>query len=219
VVKPRNDPIVRITLSSGVEVTVRIGLIKPKGVKEPKIVKRDENGDLILRKRMTDTGEMFNKFSWVNVDMNGNPYEPEKITDYEVLSDGTEVVLKYPPRTQSLKFKEKLPVTYAGRLLPKQMYEIYSEDMDTIMALYEELEYAIDNDIMYYVSPFVWKAKTKKQYYALFMPYRTKDDKFGWTMTTCEGSIEYKHAMEIDLDIEEKTELKTIGSLEALLEI
>jgi len=216
-VRGRNDPTLRITLSTGEEIEVKVGLMKPKGVKKVKTLNRDENGDLVTKKRQTDMGEVFNKFSYINVDMNGEPYEPEKIITYEVHPDGSEELLSFPPRTQSVKFKQKLPATYAGRLMQHKMYEIYSNDPDTVRKLYDELEKAIGKDIVYYVAPFIWVKGSKKQYHALFTPYVTADDKFGWTMTTCEGSLEYKHSMEIAIEIEERTELKTIESLETLL--
>jgi hypothetical protein len=212
-----------ITTVSGKLVDVKIEKVKPIGAKEPTIIERNENGDLILKKRKTDTGVVFDAFKWITVDINGKEYAPKKINKFEVV-DNKEVEVVFPPKTKRIAFSmdSVIPITYLGRLLPESQYEVFAVDSASIPALYEDIERAINADVAYYVNPFTWKSDTKKQYFAIFIPYITEDHKFGFTLMTSEGKIELHHAMEMPSGLTDKKDvkvIKTIGNLASLLEV
>lgn len=212
-----------ITTTSGKLVDVKIEKVKPIGAKEPTIVERNENNELILKKRKTDTGIVFDAFKWITVDASGKEYVPKKINKFEITEDGKEIEVVFPPKTKRITFSmdSVIPITYLGRLLPESQYEVFAIDSASIPAIYEDIEKAINADVAYYVNPFTWKSDTKKQYYAVFIPY-IDGGKFGFTLMTSEGKIELHHAMEMPSGLDTKKDVKvvkTIGNLASLLEV
>lgn len=211
-----------VRLTDGTVVDCKLHKVKPRGINRPVIVERDEEGEIIFKKRKTDTGVVFDKFKWIKVDANGSEYKPKKINKYQVLEDGSEELIKFPEATKSVSFsfRSVLPATYVGRLLPVSQYELVATEPEAVEALYYEMERLLEKDVAFYASPFVWKKGSLEQYHAIFQPYNMGDGKFGWSMFTSQGRIEYEHTMDLAGASEDAGEaIRTLEPLAGLITV
>jgi len=208
-----------VRLTNGEVVDVKLHKVKATGVQKPVVVERDQDGEIIFKKRRTDTGVVFDKFQWIKVNANGEEYKPKKINKFQVLEDGSEELIKFPEATKRVTFSfgSVLPATYVGRLLPIAQYELVATEAEGIEALYYEMERLIEKgDLAFYTSPFIWKKGSTEQYISIFQPY-IHEDRFGWLMFTSQGKITYEHTMKVESG--EETEAKTLQTLTPLTEL
>lgn len=209
-----------IVLPDGNIAEVKISKLAPEGVKKPAIVTRTEDGKLVLKKRKTNTGLVFDSFNYIEVDGEGNVLpKGTKFVDYEVLENGEEVLVSPPNKTKVVKFDKTLPLTYINRLLQSSLYEVYAEDVETQLLLGHALEKAIDTDIAYYHENFTWKGDSYTQYHAIFTPNRLPDGRYNWLLMTTQGKTKFAHLMSPQkAPVVEAKKIESLATIASLIE-
>lgn len=205
-------------LVNGKPIEINATKVTPSGVYEPKLVRRDKDGNLVIKKRKTEIGDIFEKFNYIWVDENDNEISPEGIKEYEVDEDGNEHLISLFSKTNIVEFNNTLPASFKDVLLQEGLYTIYSTDQENIKILEELLVDAMVKNIIYYKEGFVWK-KGVTQYHAIFYPYRHPNGSFAWMLMTTRGKANLKGLMKVEKEEQpEGKKLETLQSLASLIE-
>jgi len=207
-----------IQLSNGKVVGVSVKKIKVE-VNEPTIIKRDEKGREVFKKRETNFGQIFDKFRWVTVDVEGNKIAPKNVRDYLVQEDGSEILVKPKTKTKIVLFNQDnmFPANYVQLMLPEGIYEVFSNDDEVIRELIEEAEKCFEKDVCYFVDGFTWR-KGYKEYFAILQPLKIGNGVL-WRLITTRGRIQYQNVMEIKEEEEKAITIKTLPSITKVLGI
>ena len=218
-----------ITLPDGTVINAKSSKVKTENlVEKPAIIQKTEKDEPVRTIRRTESGIDFEKFNWVTQieqeieNPEGESFKgwvdvtkADVIKDYAINPETNELELVKPfDRTTqvNLSYSMTLPVTYAGKLLQHELYEIYgATDVDTL-ALCKVIDEAIEKDVMFVHENFVWR-DGYSCYHAIYIPYRDENDRYSLIMMTTTGKAIYQHKMIPVTEDKEAKEIKALPSL------
>ena len=202
-----------MTLPNGLVIKAKVSKVKTESEGNPPIIQRTEEGLLVSKMRETETGQMFNKFSYINVDSHGERVPKKtKLLDYMLNEEGKEVRVKPFESTGhvNLSWDYSIPANYVSQLLQESVYEVYAEGNE-MGQLCEVIDEAIEKDVAFIYENFIWR-KGYTSHHAVFIPFRSASGEYGLVMVTTQGKAIYEHRMSLEVE-EEAKEVKVLPSL------
>jgi len=202
-----------VTLPNGLVIKTKISKVKTESEDRSAIIRRTEEGLLVSKLRQTDTGQVFDKFSYIDVDSHGKKLtKKDKILDYILNEKGEEVRVKPFESTGhvTLSWDYSIPANYVSQLLQESVYEVYAEGTE-MRQLCEVIDEAIEKDVAFIHENFIWR-KGYTSHHAVFIPFRSVEGKYGLVMVTTQGKSLYEHRMFLEAEDEAK-EVKVLPSL------